>query len=113
MAKPLKPSPLLGTLSQWAAIAVCAALGFVVFAFVDLTPEIQADFFFSTDDPQLQTSLQIEREFGAAQQIFVAARSEKLESKDYLHRLRALTEALRQIDGVEAWSLTHGPQRAG
>ena len=110
MAKSLESSPLLGTLSQWTAIAICAALGFAVFAFVDLTPEIQADFFFSTDDPQLQNSLQIAREFGDAQQILVAARSEQVVSSNYLLRLRALTEALRQIKGVEAWSLTHGPE---
>ena len=87
MVKPLEPAPLLGTLSQWIAIAICAALGFAVFAFVDLTPEIQADFFFSRDDPQLQNSLQIEREFGGTQQIFVAARSEQVVSTDYLRRL--------------------------
>ncbi len=110
MVKPQKPAPLLGTLSQWTAIAICAALGFGVFAFVDLTPEIQADFFFSTDDPQLQNSLQIEREFGGTQQILVAARSEQLVTRDYLQRLRALTEALHQIEGVEASSLTRGPQ---
>ena len=57
-----------------------------------------------------RNSLQIEREFGGTQQILVAARSEQVVSRDYLHRLRALTEALRQIEGVEAWSLTHGPE---
>lgn len=67
---------LLRTTSQWAAIALCASLGIALFAFVDLTPEVEADFFFSTDDPQLQSARRIEQEFGSAPQIFVAAQSE-------------------------------------
>jgi predicted RND superfamily exporter protein len=91
---------------------LCAALGLALFAFVDLTPQVQADFFFSTDDPQLQGSLRIEKEFGDAQQVFVAARATRLESKDYLLRLRSLTEELRGVPGVaDARSLTHGPEK--
>jgi predicted RND superfamily exporter protein len=90
---------------------LCAVLGFGVFQFVDLTPEVEADFFFSTDDPQLQSSLEIEREFGHTQQIFIAVRSPMIESKDYLIKLRKLTEDLRRIEGVaDARSLTHGPE---
>jgi hypothetical protein len=43
---------------------ISAVLGIVLFAFVDLTPEVQGDFFFSTDDPALRQSLAIEKEFG-------------------------------------------------
>ena len=31
-------------------LAVCAILGVALFAFVDLTPTVEGDFFFSTDD---------------------------------------------------------------
>lgn len=107
-------SPLLGTLSQWAAIALCAALGLALFTFVDLTPQVEADFFFSTDDPQFQGSLRIEKEFGDAQQVFVAARASPLVSRNYLLRLRNLTEELRKVQGVaDARSLTHGPEEPG
>ncbi len=105
-------APVLGTFSQWAAIGVCATLGFILFTFVDLTPKIEADFFFSTDDPQLQNSVRIEKEFGQAQQIFVAVRASQLVSKDYLLRLRSLTEDLRKVKGVaDVRSLTHGPEK--
>lgn len=105
-------SPLLGTFSQWAAIATCAVLGLALFTFVDLTPQLAADFFFSTDDPQLQGSLRIEKEFGDAEQVFVAARSSRLASQGYLLRLRDLTEDLRKVRGVsDARSLTHGPEK--
>jgi predicted RND superfamily exporter protein len=105
-------SPLLGTLSQWIAIAACAGLGFAVYAFVDLAPKVQADFFFSTDDPQLQSSLEIGREFGdSAEQIIIAVHSPQLVSRDYLTRLHSLTEDLRKVRGIaEVRSLTHGPE---
>lgn len=107
-----KPAALLGTWPQWAALGLCAALGIALFTFVDLTPEVQADFFFSTDDPQLQSSLQIEKEFGRAQQVFVAVRSQHLVSREYLLRLRDLTEDLRKIEGVaEARSISNGPEK--
>ena len=73
---------LLGTFGQWAAVALCTVLGICLFAFVDLEPKVQADFFFSSDDPQLQSSIKIEKEFGQSQQIFVAAVEGRL---DLLH----------------------------
>jgi predicted RND superfamily exporter protein len=102
---------LLRTPSQWAAIAACATLGIMLFAFVDLTPHVEADFFFSTDDPQLQSARRIEQQFGSAPQVFVAARSERLVSRQYLRRLHNLTEDLRRVEGVaDVRSLTRGPE---
>jgi predicted RND superfamily exporter protein len=105
------PVRLLGSRSQWAAIAVAAGLGIALFTLVDLTPQIQADFFFSNDDPQLQGSRGIEREFGEAPQVFVAARAESIVSEGYLRRLNSLTTDLRNVPGVaDARSVTHGPR---
>lgn len=103
---------LLGTASQWAAVLLCAVLGVALFAFVDLTPRVDGEFFFSSEDPQLQNSLRIEREFGGEQQIFVAAQSGNLASKDYIFKILKLTEDLRGVDGVaDVRSITHGPQK--
>ncbi len=105
---------LLGAWDQWAALALCAALGAGLFTFVDLTPQVQADFFFSTDDPQLKGSLEIDREFGQAQQILVAARAPELATRPYLEALHALTEDLRTVEGVtDVRSLTRGPFEPG
>ena len=85
-------------------------LGTALFAFVNLTPVVEADFFFSTDDPQLQSARLIDRQFGSAPQIFIAARSQQLFSKQYLQRIGSLTEALARVDGVvDVRSLTRGP----
>jgi predicted RND superfamily exporter protein len=111
---PRTASPrLLRTWPQLAALLVCVALGAALFAFVDLTPRVEADFFFSTDDPQLQQSIEIERQFGTAPQVFIDARAPRLASRQYLLRLRALTADLRGIAGVtEVRSLAHGPAKA-
>jgi predicted RND superfamily exporter protein len=102
---------LLATASQWIALALCVALGIALFGWVDLTPKAQPDFFFSNDDPQLQASLDIEKEFGQSEQIFVAVRSDNLRSTEYLRRLRKLTNDLSAVEGVvSAESLTHGPK---
>jgi predicted RND superfamily exporter protein len=99
------------TTSQWVAVAVCAILGVALFAFVDLTPAVEGDFFFSTDDPQLQGSKMVEQQFGSAPQIFIAARSEQLFSRFYLQRIRRLTDDLGRVDGViDVRSLTRGPE---
>lgn len=104
-------SRLFRSRSQWIAAGICAVLGLVVYLWVDLTPEIRDDFFFASDDPQLQSSRQIEREFGSAPQVFVAARSTKIASREYLGRISRLTEALSGVDGVVGvQSITHGPR---
>lgn len=105
------PKRLLRSRSQWIALAIVATLGAAHFAFVDLTPQIEADFFFDNDDPQLQQSRQIEREFGQAPQVFVAVGGRAIVSRDYLRRVHALTEDLRPIDGVaDVRSVTRGPK---
>ena len=97
---------------QWVAIGICAALGAALFAFVDLSPRVDDDFFFSSEDPQLQASLQIEKEFGENQQIFIAARAERLESRGYIRKVLRLSEDLRAVEGVDdVRSLTHGPEK--
>jgi predicted RND superfamily exporter protein len=105
---------LLGTGSQLLALGVCAALGFALFAFVDLTPRVESDFFFSSDDPQLEQSARIAREFGYAPQVFVAVRSGTLASRRYLIALRDLTSDLGRVEGVvDARSITHGLEKPG
>jgi uncharacterized protein len=101
---------LLGTFPQWRALLVCIALGLALYFFVDLTPQVEGDFFFSKTDPQARKSASIEEEFGAAPQIFVAVRSRNLVSRQYLMRLHELTQDLQRVKGViDVRSVTLGP----
>ena len=102
---------LFGCWSQWVALIVVVGLGSALFFFVDLTPRVEADFFFSRNDPQAQKSANIEEEFGGAPQVFVAVRSRELVSREYLSRLRQLTAGLQKVKGVaDARSVTNGPE---
>ncbi|MBI2822683.1 MAG: MMPL family transporter [Acidobacteria bacterium] len=96
---------------QWAALAVCLLMGVWMFAVVDLTPEVEANFFFDSDDPQLRETRRIAEIFGQGQPVFVAVRPERLASRKALFTLRNLSEALGAIEGVASVrSLTHGPE---
>lgn len=99
------------TAAQWAALAVAAALGLAMFALVDLEPEVEAQFFFSTDDPQFRATREIQETFGGGQPVFIAVRPAQLVSHDALMRIRDLGEELVAVEGVEdVRSITHGPE---
>jgi predicted RND superfamily exporter protein len=90
------------TRAQWLATLVCLVCGLAVVAGVDLTPRLGGEFFFASDDPELQQSAEIERRFGSADQIFIAAASADLDSPAYVRRIRGLTDALVRTRGVAA-----------
>lgn len=80
-----------------------------LFRFVDLTPRIDENFFFSTDDPQFQDSLRLERMFKLPPQIFMTAEG-NIRSRAYLDRISLLTQDLQEIKGVKSvFSLGAGP----
>ncbi len=97
-------------ISFWTLLAVMlASLAAVVFK-VDLTPRVESDFFFSTDDPAFQASRRIAELFPAQPQLILSAQGTDITSPEYLERVGALTEALAadaQVTSVQ--SLTRGP----
>ncbi|MEE8523554.1 MAG: hypothetical protein V3T72_06450, partial [Thermoanaerobaculia bacterium] len=77
---------------------------------VDLSPKVESDFFFSTDDPQLQASERIGELFPSRPQILITASGEDVLGADYLERLGALGDELEALDGIHSvQSLVHGP----
>lgn len=90
-------------------LAVVLSAWLVLFR-ADLSPKVEGDFFFSTDDPQLQESQRIGDLFPSSDQLLVSASAPDLFAADYLERLRTLTEELAALPGVSSvQSLTHGP----
>lgn len=101
---------VLGRGGVWAVLGGTAVLLALALFVVDLTPRVEQDFFFSTDDPQLQASQEIERLFPSRPQILLDARAPDLRSDGTIRRVGELTEALAALDGVAAVrSLTRGP----
>jgi len=95
-----------------AAVGVAVVLGSLVAAFVDLEPRVEADFFFSSEDPQFRNEAFLRREFGAPPQLFLAVRpSHAVFTRDHLERLHSLSADLAAVPGVASvQSLTHGPE---
>ncbi len=83
---------------------------FFVFSYIDFKPKVDENFFFSSDDPQLQTDRMISKIFSQESQIIVSAKGD-IRSTDYLRKVSSLTSDLAAIPGVDTvQSLTHGPR---
>jgi predicted RND superfamily exporter protein len=72
----------------------------VVFLWVDLTPRVEAEFFFSRDDPQYVASAEIADRFPTSQQIIIRATAPDIRSEEYRERVERLADALSAVDGV-------------
>ncbi|RMH14263.1 MAG: hypothetical protein D6701_11455, partial [Gemmatimonadetes bacterium] len=68
---------------------------------VDLTPRVEQDFFFAENDPQIADSRELARRFPAPEQILVRAAGADPATESGRRRLRALTDALAGVPGIE------------
>src|SRR5919197_1261159 len=83
----------------WVLPATPVLLG-LASAYVDLKPHVDQQFFFSSDDPQLQESNAIDRRFPSGSQLILSVASSDISSDAYLARLRSLTERISSIPSV-------------
>lgn len=115
---PSDPSPsapqnrLWARAAFWALVtAMALSLWAVVFR-VDLTPRVESDFFFSTEDPAFQASRRISELFPSSPQLILSAQGPDVTAPEYVERIRELSDTLLadlQVGAVQ--SLTHGPSR--
>lgn len=87
-------------LAPWTILALTAAAVAFVVLYVDLTPRVEGDFFFASDDPQVRESAEIDERFPSSPQVLVSASADELRSKESLDRLRDLTRELEAAPGV-------------
>ncbi len=89
-----------------ATLASVVALATVV----DLTPKVESDFFFASDDPALQSSNAIASRFPTGEQVFLSARVADPLAPETLEKIDALSTTLAAVPGVTGvQSLTSGP----
>ena len=92
-------------------LALTLLLVGLVAAFVDLKPQVQANFFFSPDDPEYRQTAKIEKIFPSGSQLIVNVASPNISSEHYLDTLAKLTRQLQSIEDVTSVdSLTEGPK---
>lgn len=86
--------------------------GALFFAFVDLKPKVDENFFFASDDPQFKADQSISKTFPQPEQIILSAKGD-LRSEAYVAKLAALTAAVLALPDVEdVQSLARGPRSA-
>src|SRR5213596_2018876 len=97
--------------SYWLMLVITGVLFVLVVAFVDLTPVVDQNFFFSTNDPGIQQTKKIEQSFPSQPEVILAVSSRDISSPRYLNRIQKLTQRAHTIGGVSAVkSLAEGPK---
>src|SRR5947207_452624 len=97
--------------SPWLMLAIICALLLSVAVLVDLSPVVDQNFFFSTNDPGIQQTKKIEQRFPSQPEVILAVSSRDISSARYLERIQKLTQRVQSIGGVSAVkSLTEGPK---
>jgi len=86
--------------AHWLSLAVAAVGLGAVGVWVDLSPRVESDFFFSEDDPQLEVSLELDQRYPGRAQVVVRAEDRAGDPEAYRERIGELTEAFLEVEGV-------------
>ena len=84
--------------AHWVSLAVAAGGLGAVGVWVDLSPKVESDFFFSEDDPQLQVSLELDRRYPGGALVVVRAEDMAGDPEAYRERIGELTEAFSAVE---------------
>ncbi|MBU1853832.1 MAG: MMPL family transporter, partial [Candidatus Omnitrophica bacterium] len=82
-----------------------------IFGFVPLTPSVDNNFFFSSNDPQLQSEHKIDRLFVRQDSQLIISATGNINDEKYQEKISGLSKTFLEVDGVVSVnSLTHeGP----
>src|SRR4051812_3085354 len=97
--------------AHWWMFLVTVVLFGLVAAMVDLKPQVDENFFFSTNDPGIGQSKNIDQKFPSKSELILTVSAKEIGSPQYLARIQKLTEKVKAIDGVSSTkSVTDGPK---
>jgi predicted RND superfamily exporter protein len=100
----------LARLMPAVCLALAAALGWLAFTFVDLTPHVDQRFFFAPDSPAHLENQALQREFTNRELLVVTAHGPDIRGQAYRDRVERLSERLEQLpDVLNVTSVTRGP----
>ncbi|MCB0338919.1 MAG: hypothetical protein KDD53_04910, partial [Bdellovibrionales bacterium] len=90
------------------ALLIAASVTTIIYT-VPLVPEVNRHFFFSEDDPQLESERDITAMFGESNLVVLAIEGD-ISSSGYFEKISTLSESLLAISGVRSLkSLSNGP----
>ncbi len=83
----------------------------VVFAYVDLRPHVDQNFFFSSDDPQFQDDKKISQLFVRRDTQVIISATGAIDSDSYYQKVKQISDALFKIRSIRSIkSLAYGPK---
>jgi predicted RND superfamily exporter protein len=86
--------------APWVASALAALGAALVALFVDVSPQVEGDFFFADDDPQMQASEAVAQRFPSSPQIILRVEDLASDRTAYEARIAALTTDLLAVEGI-------------
>ncbi len=92
--------PSISPKSVWLATALCVVFVTTVLFFVDLSPEVESEFFFSPEDPQLRAAQEMAERFPSPEQIVVRVAAPDISTDSYVSNIRDVTAELDTVTGV-------------
>jgi uncharacterized protein len=87
--------------APWCALILVGLSLVAVRTWVDLSPRVETEFFFSADDPQLKTSNELAERYPAPPQVVIRTQDLDGNRDAYQKKVGELTERLLGLDGVE------------
>ncbi|MBI1977857.1 MAG: MMPL family transporter [Candidatus Omnitrophica bacterium] len=93
----------------WLCFGLTVLSLIILISYVDLKPQVDPNFFFSSDDPEFKADKKISELFPQPSQILMGVKG-NIRSDEYIQRLRRLSNQLSSLPAVfSVQSLTHGP----
>ena len=86
--------------APWGGLAFAALALVATLALVDLSPEVEGEFFFAEDDPQMRASEAVEERFPMGPQLILRVADRSGDGAAYIERIDALTEDQLKMDGI-------------
>ncbi len=104
----MKRIPLNKEIIIYLLLTFCSL--FVLFSYVNLTPQIGRNFFFSSSDPQLQQERKISESFKRQGGQLIVSIEGQIKSRQYYQKINQLTKGINSLPGVEnTFSISNGP----
>jgi len=90
----------MSPVSPWAACGLAVLTVTLVALFVDLSPRVEGDFFFSDDDPQMVASRTVAERFPGGAQILLRVEDLAGDADAYRARVASLAADLMEVEGI-------------
>jgi len=111
MAKKTSTKYNLFSKEAWTFVCLTVLCLGILFFFIDLTPHVDYDVFFSPDDPSYKADVEISRLFPRNDSQLIISVTGNIYSSEYKEKMKKLGDHLSELNHVsDVKSIMHGPK---